>query len=269
MNTTTDAAPARPRAPWKPDCALAAVLAACAALATFALFPYLFDTMPGLRAKIHAPMAVFIATQCAQAAVLVGVLALLGLRMAPRARLELPWLRALLARRAVPTFPWRLAVGAGLAAGALVIVASLLIDPHLPAPLHPGAATAAATSAWHGLLASFYGGIVEEVELRLFAMTLLVWVVAKLRRDAPGDGAYWFGVIGAALVFGVGHLPAAAAIWPLDAVVVVRVVLLNAFAGIAFGWLYWKRGLEVAMVAHFSADLVLHVLGPLLAPGLA
>jgi membrane protease YdiL (CAAX protease family) len=30
--------------------------------------------------------------------------------------------------------------------------------------------------------------------------------------------------------------------------------------GIAFGWLYFKYGLESAMVAHFSADIVIHVI---------
>jgi membrane protease YdiL (CAAX protease family) len=35
---------------------------------------------------------------------------------------------------------------------------------------------------------------------------------------------------------------------------------LNGLAGVAFGWLYWKRGLESAIVAHFSADIILHVL---------
>jgi membrane protease YdiL (CAAX protease family) len=35
---------------------------------------------------------------------------------------------------------------------------------------------------------------------------------------------------------------------------------LNGLAGLAFGYLYWTRGLESAMLAHFTADLVLHVL---------
>jgi hypothetical protein len=30
--------------------------------------------------------------------------------------------------------------------------------------------------------------------------------------------------------------------------------------GIAFGWLFWKWGLESAVVAHFTADVVLHVI---------
>jgi len=33
---------------------------------------------------------------------------------------------------------------------------------------------------------------------------------------------------------------------------------------VVFGWLYQTRGLESAMIAHFSADIVLHVLLALL-----
>jgi len=47
---------------------------------------------------------------------------------------------------------------------------------------------------------------------------------------------------------------------PLSPAVIARAVILNGIPGVAFGWLYWQRGLEAAMVAHFSADLVLHVL---------
>jgi len=31
-----------------------------------------------------------------------------------------------------------------------------------------------------------------------------------------------------------------------------------------FGWLYWRRGILTAMASHFCADLILHVLTPLL-----
>jgi membrane protease YdiL (CAAX protease family) len=46
----------------------------------------------------------------------------------------------------------------------------------------------------------------------------------------------------------------------LTPALIARALILNGIPGIAFGWLYWRRGLEAAMVAHFSADLVLHVL---------
>jgi hypothetical protein len=43
---------------------------------------------------------------------------------------------------------------------------------------------------------------------------------------------------------------------------VIRAITLNGIAGIAFGWLYWQYGLEAAMLSHFCADILLHVLGP-------
>lgn len=63
------------------------------------------------------------------------------------------------------------------------------------------------------------------------------------------------------LPFGAGHLPAVVALAPLTTVVVVRALLLNGIAGVSFGWLYWRRGLLAAMVALFSADIVLHIIG--------
>jgi hypothetical protein len=33
---------------------------------------------------------------------------------------------------------------------------------------------------------------------------------------------------------------------------------------VVFGWQYWRRGLVAAMAAHLGADIVLHVLSPLL-----
>ena len=70
---------------------------------------------------------------------------------------------------------------------------------------------------------------------------------------------------GVAVLFGLGHLPATAAMVPLTTLVVARALVLNGLAGVVFGWLYWRRDLLAAMVAHFSADIVLHVLAaPLL-----
>jgi membrane protease YdiL (CAAX protease family) len=71
----------------------------------------------------------------------------------------------------------------------------------------------------------------------------------------------WIAIVVIAVVFGLSHLPGTAAIGlPLDALVVTRAIILNSIAGVACGWLYWRRGLESAMLSHFSADIVLHVL---------
>ena len=70
----------------------------------------------------------------------------------------------------------------------------------------------------------------------------------------------------AAILFGAGHLPATALIWPLTGAVLARAFVLNGLVGVAAGWLYWRKGILLAMAAHFSADIVLHVLLPLVAP---
>jgi membrane protease YdiL (CAAX protease family) len=117
--------------------------------------------------------------------------------------------------------------------------------------------------AWKGFLASFYGGIAEEILLRLLVMSFFVWLghsISKTAEGKPTAGVIWIANILAAVLFGLGHLPALAPLVSLTPLVIAREVVLNGLLGIGFGWLYWKRGLEAAMISHFSADLVLHVL---------
>lgn len=40
---------------------------------------------------------------------------------------------------------------------------------------------------------------------------------------------------------------------------VLRAVAVNGVAGIAFGWLYWWRGLEIAILTHMVAIAGLYV----------
>jgi membrane protease YdiL (CAAX protease family) len=67
-------------------------------------------------------------------------------------------------------------------------------------------------------LASFYGGISEEVMLRLFVMSLLAWLGSFISRTAEGkptSAVFWISNILAAVLFGLGHLPATAMLIPL------------------------------------------------------
>lgn len=260
------------RVPWRQDLKVAAVWAALAALAAAALMPYLMQVMPDKFAKMPFSLPVVALMQGAQAFVLIGLLSLLGLRMGHRVGMGSPLLHGWLNSKQKPD--WRAlrplqAIAFGSIAALLVIGAASALDPMLPKPLHPPAHADAATSALNGFLASFYGGIAEELQLRLFLMTLLVWSVARLRKVTPPAWIYWAAIAMAALLFGAGHLPAAQHVWGLDTVVVFRTVFLNAAIGLVFGWLYWKRGIEMAVLAHFSADIVLHVLPPLIGSGTA
>ena len=100
-------------------------------------------------------------------------------------------------------------------------------------------------------------------------MTVLVWMGARLTRtNRPRAIVAWTANILAAILFGLGHLPATAMLVPLTTAVMVRAIVLNGLVGVACGWLYWRKGILLAMLAHFSADIVLHVLTPL-AMGLA
>lgn len=255
--------------PWKHDLKIAALLGVVSAMAVVAVFPYLVQIMPEKFEKLPVSITVLAIAQSVQALVMLGLMSLAGLRMGHRVGLGAPLLQHWINRQPLEGKALRplQAIAIGIAVALAVLALSGLIDPLLPEMRNPPAEADAAKSALNGLLASFYGGIVEELQLRLFLMTLLVWLVARLRKSMPPPAVYWAAIVIAALLFGAGHLPVANTIWGLDAIVVLRTLLLNAIAGLAFGWLYWKRGLEMAIVAHFSADIVLHVVTPLVSGG--
>lgn len=123
---------------------------------------------------------------------------------------------------------------------------SLLLDFHPP--------------LWAGALASLYGGLNEEILLRLFLLTLIYFVLRKSFKIDSSRRSYalWTANILVAIIFGLGHLPAALKIAPLSFFEVSRVLILNGLGGIVFGWLYWSRGLWTAMGAHVVTDLVIY-----------
>lgn len=252
-----------PSVPMREDLKLAAALGAAAALATALLFPYLMTVMPEALGKLPIPLWAVILAQVAQAGVLLTILSFCGLRMGHAAGLGAPWLRALLFARPRPSRPWLRALACGVLAGVAIVCLDPLFSPYMPPMLHGKPPVAAQANAFFGFLASFYGGIAEELQLRLFLMTLLAWLFTRFGRSTVTPLVAWSAIVIAALAFGAGHLPAASHVWPLDSIVITRTVLLNGVGGVVFGWLYWKQGLETAMLAHFGADLVLHVFAPL------
>ena len=152
-------------------------------------------------------------------------------------------------------------ISLGILAGIIIVLISIPFNKLIPEFQNLEVSIA----AWKALLASFYGGIAEEVLLRLFLVSLFVWIVFKIKKDKDGGPAVfgiWLSIILAAVFFGLGHLPATAQITNLTGIVIVRAIVLNGIAGIIFGWLYWKKGLESAIIAHFSADIVLHIITP-------
>ncbi len=104
-----------------------------------------------------------------------------------------------------------------------------------------------------------YGGFTEELLLRWGLMTVIAWLIWRLAgrsRTEPGAATMWMAIVLAAVLFGVGHLPAlAAAGGGFTPEIVVRTIGLNAIAGIVYGWLYWRRCLEAGMIAHGATHI--------------
>lgn len=102
-----------------------------------------------------------------------------------------------------------------------------------------------------------YGGITEEILVRFGLMTLFVWLLNKVSRSLSG-AVYWIAIVGAALLFGAGHLPAMRLmVAQPSAMLVSYIMLANTLAGIVFGWVYWRHGLVFAMIAHATAHVIL------------
>lgn len=244
-----------------PHLRLALVLGLVALLATLAVFPYLLALMPQKIASLRAPLWVLVIAQSLQAGVIAWLLAWLGLAAGARHGLDAPWLRSWVYGTPRPTQrnAWWLAAGAGFAAGIAVVVIHASMKGALPS------GPVSEPAVWRGALASLYGGTAEEFMFRLGVMSVLVWLLAALRQHRAGTGVFVAAIVIAALLFGAGHLPAAAgAGMQLTGATVATLLLLNGVVGVVCGLLYWRKGLEHAMLAHFCADLVLHVITPAL-----
>ncbi len=153
--------------------------------------------------------------------------------------------------------PFKRIVYPGIIAGLFVALIIYLFDAMLfnssfLSGVHP--------PVWTGLLASFYGGINEEILLRLFLFTLIYFLFKKVFKFELHNrlGFLWATNVIVAIIFGLGHLPAAFKITTPSSFEVFRILLLNGIPGVIFGWLYWSRGLWSAMAAHFVADLMIH-----------
>ncbi|TFE00086.1 CPBP family intramembrane glutamic endopeptidase [Jeotgalibacillus sp. R-1-5s-1] len=108
----------------------------------------------------------------------------------------------------------------------------------------------------------FYGGIVEEVMMRLFGMTLIVFLLMKITKQEKLSSVWmWVSILLSAGLFAAGHLPANfAAFGELTPLIIGRAFLLNSIGGILFGWLYWKHGFWFSVLSHMLAHFFMQIL---------
>lgn len=244
--------------------------------AAIAVLPYAFTLQSGAGTDHPQPIVLqaSLGVQILRNTVALGILTALGLLLASRIGLGTPILEAWFAGESVSdrirsTLPVSILLGVA-ASVSIILLEAFVFHPlmlrELGDSISASTLPSAQPAAWMGFLASFYGGIVEEIMIRLFLLSLLAWIgsfIHKTPEGRPTHLVFWCANILAAVVFGLGHLPATMGLMPLTPWIVLRAVVLNGLAGVIFGWLFWKRGFESAMTAHFSADIVLHVLAAL------
>lgn len=189
----------------------------------------------------------------------------LGIRLGPPIGLGAPLLTDLLFR--TPGSSRKLLKDASLACALGIILGGLLLlirmfsEPYLPPELpsfgHRG--------VMGGLAVSAGAAVAEEVWFRLGLMTLLVWGVARIAGHGEArPTVIWPVILVTAFAFGVAHLPQLMSYGAGSPFAIAGTVAGNIAVGILYGWCYWRRSLVAAMVAHFSVDVVLHVLPALM-----
>jgi len=203
------------------------------------------------------PPGALVAAGIAQGALLLALAVAVGVRLAPRVGWSSPVAEAACAgRRPDATTRAGLLVGLrdGLACGVL-LHAVLRLAPD-------GLARGADALPLHARV--LYGGVTEELLLRWGATTACAWALHRTLQRGAGPLAPRLArtaIVVGALLFGIAHLPAAAAAaGGLDAALVAWTVGANAAFGVAFGRLFARHGLESAMIAHGGAHAIAWVL---------
>ena len=103
------------------------------------------------------------------------------------------------------------------------------------------------------------GGVVEEVMLRLFMMSLVAFILHKVfgkKSEKTSVAILVIANIVAAVLFAAGHLPATATLMGITPMILFRCFLLNGGFGLLFGYLYRKYGLRYSMIAHAGCHVV-------------
>ena len=102
-----------------------------------------------------------------------------------------------------------------------------------------------------------YGGVVEEVMLRLFFMSLIAFVISKLSKDKTvTDTHIIIANALSALLFAAGHIPATVQMIGISPIIILRCFLMNGGFGLIFGRMYRKYGIQYAMLTHAGVHIV-------------
>lgn len=197
------------------------------------------------------PLPVMLLFSAAQSGLLLFFAVWAGVAFAPRVSLAAPFAAAAVAGApAWPALRRQLlpALIGGLIGGLLLV----LLARHVPPALNQFDPPLAARM--------LYGGLTEELLCRWGIMSLLLWTAWRLlqfERSLPSASLAWVSIVASAAIFALAHLPAAAALaGGLRREIIIYVVIGNTAFGVLAGYLFWRHGLETAMICHAMSHLV-------------
>lgn len=219
------------------------------AAVTLLTLPSLIGSRP-----LPVPMWVVQVSSTAQSAALVALAVWSGVALAARTGLRAPMIDAAIAGELAERALRRQCLP-GIVGGLLGGVLLVFLARYAPAALRE------VREIELPLVARLlYGGITEELIVRWGLMSALLWLAVRITHGEgpPATWAAWLAIVSSALLFGAGHLPAAhAMLGNLTAPVVGYLIAANASFGLIAGWLFWRFGLEAAIMAHMTAHLVM------------
>lgn len=217
---------------------------------SFLALPLLLEGHP-----MPAPPFVVSIASAMQSAVLLALAAWTGVKLAPHVALHAPVLSGA-AHGRIDTTALRAQLLPGTVGGMLgvaILVAFVHFAPPALALLQDRFSLPLAVRV-------LYGGITEEILVRWGLMTLLAWAFWRIFQKGSGEPAafvLWAAILLSAVAFGALHLPMAAAmLGPAPGALSFYIVVANAAFGIVAGFLFWRHGLEAAMLAHVIAHVI-------------
>ncbi len=154
---------------------------------------------------------------------------------------------------------WIPGIAGGVAGGFAIVAIAAIWKPFLP----PAVVTQITEmgNLLPVLTRVLYGGFTEELLLRWGWMTFLVWIpwrIFQQQHELPKPQFVIGAIVISSLLFAVGHLPIASLLVPnLTFALTSYVIAANSAFGFIAGYLYWKKGLESAILAHSIAHIVM------------
>jgi hypothetical protein len=243
-----------------------AILLAAALFGGLAIIPYSVRLLTSRQHKpFKFPLPTLVLLSFLQTAVLSVIAIGVGLLAAHAIGLGAPYVEAGLASTGSKQAIVKMllpAVGLGVLGGYLLLLLDLFFLSYWPPELVDSVQR---TTLWENFLASFYGGLNEEIFMRLFGFSVLAWLLSRVWHTPAGlptDAVLWTANVIVAVLFALGHLPATKnLLGSIPPPMLIRALLLNTPIGLICGWLFWTYGIEAAVLAHFSVDIVYHVGG--------